>query len=147
MANSYGTKTTLGNAQGAVNGSYTLIGTIDLTAAPPHEVLLKMEAFTAGTAGTANALCTLYVADSLDNTTFGDAPSASITANARFVGNVQQPTTGDTSAHTSPAFPLSPLFGGALPRYLKVYAYNGWGQTLAATAGTSLVTYQTETFG
>jgi hypothetical protein len=145
MANSYGTKTTLGNAQGATSASYTLIGTIDLSATPPHELFLKMEAFTGASAGTANALCSLYVSDSLDNTTFADAPSAT-GSNSKLVGSVAQPTTGDTAAHSSLAFPVSPYFGGALPRYLKVYVYNGWGVALAAGAG-SLVTYQTETFG
>jgi hypothetical protein len=150
MANSYGfsgVKQTAGNAQSATSAAYTAINAsaIDLGAAPPSEVLVQMEAFAASVAGTANSLINLYLVASNDNSVFSETPSATTLANAVLVGSLSQPTTGDTATHTSPIFPLSPLFGGALPRYLKFYTYNGWGQTLAATG--CLVTYQTETFG
>lgn len=148
--NSYGTTsgTTLGNCQGATNASFTLVGTIDVTGGtgtPPHECLIQLQNFTGATAGTASKACDLYVLPSFDNTTFADVPTASNLQNPVYVGSVYQSTTGDTSPHSSRPFALSPLFGAALPRYLKVYVYNGWGCTLSAT--NNLVVYQTETFG
>ena len=145
MANSYGTATTLGNCQGATSGAYTSVGTIDLTAAPAHELFIMLESFTGATAGTASTGCLLYVMPSFDNTTFTDIPSATQLLNPIYVGGVWQPTTGDTNPHSSRAFAISPFFGGALPRYIKVYVYNGWGVTLSGS--NNLVVYQTETFG
>lgn len=142
MANSYGTATALSsNANSAANGSYTLLGTLDLTAAPPHELFLKFSN-RASAATSGNQQAVYFVADSLDNTTFSDPPASTVERNAKQVGTLGLP---DTSAHVSPSFPVSPLFGGALPRYIKVYVKNDCGVAFAASGQTAQ--YQTETFG
>lgn len=142
MANSYGTATALtGNANSKANGTYTLLQTIDLGVAPPHEVWIKFSN-QASAATSGNQQAVYFVADSLDNTTFSDTPSSTTEANANWLGRLSLP---DTSAHVSPSFPVSPLFGGALPRYISVYVKNDCGVAFAATGQTAQ--YQTETFG
>ena len=51
----------------------------------------------------------------------------------------------DTTARRSKAFPVSPLFGGALPQKVEVYVKNDCGAALAASG--QVGQYRTETFG
>jgi len=150
MANSYGTATKLGNVNSISNAAYSsqIGSTIDLGAAPPHEVLMSLVGVTPNTSATAGATMAIYVSGSLDNSSFSDAPADAWTAlNARFVGAVT--FTGNTNAHSSAQFAVSPAFGGALPRYLKVYVYNGSGAATSSGTGSGVneLWYQTETFG
>lgn len=150
MANSYGTATKLGNVNSISNATYSAqIGsTIDLGAAPPHELLLSLVGVTPNTSATAAATMTLFVSGSLDNTNFTDAPAdVNTAANARFVGALT--FTANTAARSSGQCSVAAAFGGALPRYIKVYVYNGSGAATSSGTGTGVneVWYQTETFG
>ncbi|MCC6851048.1 MAG: hypothetical protein IT502_01950 [Rubrivivax sp.] len=142
MANAYGSYTQVGSGfNSASNASFTLVGTIDLTASPPHELFLIASA-KVGTGG-ATEYVNIWVSGSLDGTTYSDAPSSTTKLNARFVGAINTQTSA-TQAIMAPTA-VSPLFGGALPRYLKVYAENATGYALSAAD--NWVYYQTETFG
>ena len=142
MANSYGTSTALsGNANSLANGSYASIGVIDFTTTPPHECFIEVS-LQASTTTSGNKQAVLFLRDSIDGTNFSVAPSSSDEANARFLGTV---SLSDTTARRSIAFPVSPLFGGALPQKVEVYVKNDCGVALAGTG--QVGQYRTETFG
>lgn len=142
MANSYGTTTALsGNANSLASGSYASLGVIDFTTAPPHECFVEVS-LQASAATSGNKQVVLFIRDSIDGTNFSVAPSATDEANTRFLGTVSLP---DTTARRSIAFPVSPLFGGALPQKVEIYAKNDSGVALAASGQTGQ--YRTETFG
>lgn len=149
MANSYGAYTKLGNCASLANAAYSSsIGTIDLGAAPPHECWIHALGLTPNTSATAGNTAAIYVSASADNTNFADAPADANTAlNARFLGSVT--FTANTTAHNSSPMPVSAAFGGALPRYLKIYVYNNSGAAFSSGTGTAVneIGYSTETFG
>lgn len=140
MANSYGTATPLtSNANGLTAGGYASLGVIDFGAAPPHECFVEITATASGTPG-GNKQVIVYARSSLDGTNWSDAPSATALRNAMRVGALNLP---DTNARRSVAFPLSQLFGGALPPKAEIYVCNDTGVTLTACAGQ----YRAEMFG
>lgn len=142
MANSLGTTTALsGNANSLASGSYVSMGVIDFTTAPPHECLIEVS-LQASTTTSGNKQVVLFLRDSIDGTNFSVAPSSSDEPNARLLGVVSLP---DTTARRSIAFPVSQLFGGALPQKVEVYAKNDCGVALASTG--QVGQYRTETFG
>lgn len=142
MPNALGTTTALtGNANSAANGTYTSLGIIDFTAAPPHECLVEVS-LQASAATTGNQQVVLYVRDSIDGTNFSVAPSAADATNARFLGAVRL---SDTVARRSAAFPVSPLFAGALPQKVEVYAFIDCGVALTSTGNVGQ--YRFMTFG
>ena len=145
MANSYGTATALSNnANSAASASYTdLTATtaIDFGSAPPHECFIEVS-LQASAATSGNKQAVLYITDSVDGTNFSIAPSTTQAPNARLLGVVSLP---DTTAVRSVAFPVSPLFGGALPQKIKVYVQNDCGVAFAASG--QVGQYRTETFG
>jgi hypothetical protein len=142
MANALGTTTALsGNANSLANAGYASLGTIDFTAAPPHECQIEVS-LQASAATSGNAQAVIYVRSSLDGTNFSVAPSSTDAVNSRFLGTLKLP---DTTARRSVAFPLSPLFGGALPQKVEVYILNDCGVALAASG--QVGQYRTETFG
>jgi hypothetical protein len=142
MANALGTAIAFGsNANSATNSSYTSMGVVDFTSAPPHECLIEVSLQATGTPASTSQ-CVLYLRSSLDGTNFSVAPSSTDAVNAKFLGTVSLP---DTTARRSVAFPVSPLFGGALPQKIELYVYNNTGAALAATGQTAQ--YRTETFG
>jgi hypothetical protein len=142
MANALGTATALsGNANSAASASYTSLGVIDFTSAPPHECLIEVS-LQASAATSGNKQAVIYLRDSMDGTNFSVAPSSTDAVNARFLGVLSLP---DTTARRSLGFPVSPLFGGALPQKVEVYVFNDCGVALAAASQTGQ--YRTETFG
>jgi hypothetical protein len=142
MANALGTTTALSsNANSLAAGSYVSLGAIDFTSAPPHECLIEVS-LQASAATSGNAQAVIYVRSSLDGTNFSVAPSSTDAVNSRFLGALKLP---DTTARRSLAFPISPLFGGALPQKIEVYILNDCGVALASTG--QVGQYRTETFG
>ena len=145
MANSYSipvNTSTAANANGAVNLSYSLIGQYDLGAAPPHEVLFDVKFTPSAAPSSPNKSSILLVASSLDGTNWSDAPTSATEMNARLLGSVAHP---DTSARQTASLPLSPLFGGALPRYVRVYVKNDTGVAYASSGNSIVAT--SEIFG
>jgi hypothetical protein len=142
MANALGTTTALSsNANSAANGTYTSLGVIDFTSAPPHECLIEVS-LQASAATSGNKQAVIFVRSSLDGTNFSIAPSSTDVANARVLGVVSLP---DTTARRSLAFSVSPLFGGALPQKVEVYVFNDTGVAFASTG--QVGQYRTEMFG
>lgn len=142
MPNALGTVQTLtGNANSLPSGQYASLGVIDFTTAPPHECLIEVS-LQASAATSGNKQAVLYLRNSLDGTTFSVAPSATDAANARYLGAVSLP---DAAARRSAAFPVSPLFAGALPQKIEIYVFNDSGVALASTG--QVGQYRTETFG
>jgi hypothetical protein len=142
MANSYGSITALTAFNSAINNSYTSLGSIDFGAAPPHECFIEIVGTAGSTPSSANQQLVLFVVDSIDGTNFSDTPTSTTEAAAQFLGSLKLL---DTSSHRSKAFPVSPLFGGALPQKITVYVKNDTGVTLSASNNTAQ--YRTETFG
>lgn len=144
MANSYGS--TIGVFSGSLtslaNAQVVLLGEIDLGAVPPHEVLIEAWAKASGTPS-GNKQLALYVASSFDGSQWSDAPDATTTLNSRLAGTLALP---DTAKRQTAALPLSPLFGGALPRYLRVYARNELGVALSSTPADNGGRWVTENF-
>lgn len=142
MANSLGSASALsGNANSASNGSYTSLGVIDFTTAPPGECFVEVS-LQASTTPSGNKQAVVFVRSSLDGTNYSDAPSSTLEANAKQIGTLSLP---DTSAHRSISMPVSPAFGGGLPQKVEVYVKNDCGVAFAATGQTGQ--YRFETFG
>lgn len=142
MPNSLGTATALsGNANSAANGTYTSLGVIDFTSAPPHECLIEVSLQATGTP-TSSSFAYIYARSSLDGTAYSVAPSSTDAVNSRLLGAIALP---DTTARRSIAFPVSPLFGGGLPQKIELYVLNSTGAALAATG--QVGQYRTATFG
>ena len=145
MANSYGTATNTANitaANSAANGTYSLIGQYDLGAAPPHELLVEVKLTPSATPSSVNKQSVLLLAASTDGTNWSDAPTTATESNSRFIGSIAHP---DATARQAPAVPVSPHFGGVLPRYLRVYVKNDTGVAYAASGHSIVAT--TETLG
>jgi hypothetical protein len=133
MANSYTSPTNSASitpANSAANGSYSLIGQYDLGASPPHELFIDVAITASATPTGANNQTVLFVTTSIDGTNWSDAPSSTTEPNARRLGRIYQV---DTSQHRAAALPVSGLFVGGLPRYIRIYSKNDLGVANAAS--------------
>lgn len=150
MANTYTAYTKLGNVNSLANGAYSsLIGTrIDLGANPPSEVFLHMIGLTPNTTATAGNTATVFVSASSDDTYYADAPTDANTAlNSCAIGTTT--FTANTTARSGKPAAISPFFGGAIPRYLRVYVLNSSGAAFSSGtgAGVNEIGWSAETFG
>jgi hypothetical protein len=130
MPNSYGSATSLsGNANSLANGAFVSLGQIDFGSAPPHECFVELSLQPSATV-TGNQRALIFCRSSLDGTNFSVSPSATEALNAGLVGVVSLP---NNSARRSLAFPLSPVFGGALPPKVEIFIQNDCGVALASS--------------
>lgn len=142
MANALGTVNALANnANSAASGSYTFLGNIDFTTAPPGECFVEVSV-QASASPSGNKMAVLYATTSLDGSAFSITPSSSQAPNAHQFGQISLP---DTTAVRSKSFALSPFLGGGLVQKVGIYLFNDSGVALAATGQTGQ--YRFETFG
>ena len=143
MANSYGSVTSLtGNANSLANQAFASLGVIDFGSAPPHECFIEVSLQPSGSVPSGPQRAVIYCRSSVDGTNFSVTPSASEILNAGLVGVVSLP---NNAARRSLAFPLSPVFGGALPPKVEIFVQNDCGVALASSG--QVGQYRTETFG
>ena len=145
MANSYGTIGAL-NANSLLSlasGQYLILGDIALGASPPDEVFVEVVTKPSNTTS-GNKQLVLFVLSSLDGTTWSDMPSATTELNVRRLAALALP---DGTQRRTPAIPVSPLFGGALPPYLRIVAKNDAGVALSSTQSDHGARWMSETLG
>ena len=88
----------------------------------------------------ANDIIKVWAISSFDNVTFSDAPADGSTdathdANMQLLDVLVVPSAAAQNL-VMPAVALAALFGGELPPYLKIVAFNGSGAALTSLAGT-----------
>lgn len=143
MPNSYGSAIAFtGNANNLANGAFASMGAIDFGANPPHECFIEVSLQPASAVPAGPQRAVIYCRSSLDGTNFSVTPSTSEVLNTGLVGVVSLP---NNSARRSLAFPLSPVFGGALPPKVEIFVLNDCGVALASSG--QIGQYRTETFG
>jgi hypothetical protein len=142
MPNSYGTTTALsGTANGLANGAFASLGPIDFGSNPPHECFVEVTLQPSASV-TGNQRAVIFCRSSVDGTNFSTAPSSAESLNAGLVGVVALP---NNTARRSLAFPLSPLFGGALPPKVEIFVQNDCGVAFASSG--QVGQYRTVIFG
>ncbi|MCA3072475.1 MAG: hypothetical protein IOD11_18830 [Rhodocyclaceae bacterium] len=143
MANSYGSVTPLtGNANSLANQAFASLGVIDFGSAPPHECFVEVTLAPSSSTPAGPQRAVIFCRSSLDGSNFSVAPSANEILNAGLVGVVS--LIGNTTRR-SLAFPLSPVFGGALPPRVEIFVQNDCGVAFASSGQGGQ--YRTETFG
>ncbi|MBV9849820.1 MAG: hypothetical protein JO250_09130 [Armatimonadetes bacterium] len=127
-------------ANGLANGAAVQSAAVNNTSDLALEDLLRVTVKTAAGTLAANAVVNVYVAGSLDGTTWPDGLTGSAgtftlpaAPNSTFLGTVNVNTAA--AATVSRKFPVSLAFGGTLPPYWVVILSNATGLALDSSAG------------